>query len=563
MTPPAGVSVSYVPRGFTLTWAAVPGASSYEVLLDPDGAGPAPAAPAGVTAATTLTLTDIPLHASLNATFKVRACSGSVCGSASAIVTLDLTQAIGYVKASNTRTDASFGGAVALSGDGTTLAVGSHGESSGAGGVNSNQADVSAPGTGAVYVFVRNAGQWVQQAYVKPMQPRANTQFGYALALSSDGHTLAVTALRESSAATGINGDESNTAAPDAGAAYVFVRSAGAWSQQAYVKASNTEAGDLFGYGVAVSADGSTLFVSSLYEASGNGNQADNSAPFSGAAYVFVRSGATWTQQAFIKPSTIHPSMLFGRSVAASGDGNLLAVGAAFDPSNATGVNGNASDTSMPDSGAAHVFVRTGTTWTQQAYLKASNTRPNAWFGSRIAVSADGSTVAVASEQETSNATGINGNQGDSSAFGAGAVYVFRKTSGSWAQEAYVKASNTAAATRFGWSLTLSGDGSRLLVGATDEDGAADGVGGDQADQSASNAGAAYLFARSGGAWSQQAYLKPSNTAAGMSFGSAVAMTADARLLAIGAQGERSGATGIGGNQADTSVPSAGAVYLY
>lgn len=563
MTPPAGVSVSYVPRGFTLTWAAVPGASSYEVLLDPDGAGPAPAAPAGVTDATTLTLTDIPLHASLNATFKVRACSGSVCGSASAIVTPDLTQAIGYVKASNTRAGAYFGTAVALSGDGNTLAIGSWAESGGVGGVNGDQSDTSALWAGAVYVYGRSAGTWAQQAYVKAARARPNSTFGSSVSLSHDGSMLAVGAPGEASDATGINGDDLSTAAPSSGAAYVFVRSAGSWSQQAYMKASNTQADDRFGASVALSGDGSTLLVGAPWEDAAGGDQTNNAAPFAGAVYAFVRSGATWSQQAYIKPLVTSAGLFFGSKVALSGDGNLLAVGAPGDSSNATGVNGSAVDTSAPAAGAAYVFLRTGTTWTQQAYLKASNTRTDALFGSAVAVSADGSTVAVGSTGESSNAVGLYGNESNTSAPSAGAAYVFRRSGSAWAQEVYAKASNTAALTEFGVAVALSGDGQRLVIGSHLESSNAKGVGGDATDQSLPGAGAAYAFVRRAGVWSQQAYLKPSNTGTWWGFGYGLAMTADGQLIAVGALQEASNARGIGGDQADTSMSDSGAVYLF
>ena len=147
-------------------------------------------------------------------------------------------------------------------------------------------------------------------------------------------------------------------------------------AQQAYLKASNTEADDQFGGSVAVSGD--TVVVGATGEDSNatgiNGNQNNNSAVNAGAAYVFVRSGATWTQQAYLKASNTGANDVFGISVAISGD--TVVVGAANEDSNATGINGNQSNNSAADAGAAYVFVRNGTIWTQQAYLKASNTGP-------------------------------------------------------------------------------------------------------------------------------------------------------------------------------------------
>ncbi|HWO19525.1 MAG TPA: FG-GAP repeat protein, partial [Kofleriaceae bacterium] len=191
-----------------------------------------------------------------------------------------------------------------------------------------------------------------------------------------------------------------------------------------YGKASNTGAGDGFGFSVALSGD--TLAVGALCEDSAatgvDGNQADNSASSAGAAYVFVRSGTTWTQQACVKASNTGAGDQFGTPVALSGD--TLAVGARSEASAATGVNGNQADNSASGAGAVYVFVRSGATWMQRAYVKASNPGADGYFGYSAALSGD--TLAVGAYGEASAATGVNGNQADNRASGAGAVYVFR-----------------------------------------------------------------------------------------------------------------------------------------
>jgi len=167
-----------------------------------------------------------------------------------------------------------------------------------------------------------------------------------------------VGAVGESSNATGVNGDQGDNSASGSGAAYVFTRSGKTWSQQAYLKASNTDAGDEFGSAVSLSSD--TLVVGAFYEdskATGvNGDQADNSASNSGAAYVFTRSGSTWTQQAYLKASNTDAGDYFGWSVSVYDD--MPVVGAAFESSNATGVNGNQADNSASTAGAVYVFKR-------------------------------------------------------------------------------------------------------------------------------------------------------------------------------------------------------------
>src|SRR5215470_11011768 len=140
----------------------------------------------------------------------------------------------------------------------------------------------------------------------------------------------------------------------------------------------------------------------------------------------------------------------------------------------------------------------------QQAYLKASNTGISDYFGWSVAVSGD--TVVVGADQESSSATGVNGNQADDSASASGAAYVFVRNGTVWSQQAYLKASNTEASDQFGFSLAISGD--TVVVGAPNEASSATGVNGNQANNSASFSGAAYVFVRSGSVWSQQAYLK-------------------------------------------------------
>jgi hypothetical protein len=167
-----------------------------------------------------------------------------------------------------------------------------------------------------------------------------------------------------------------------------------------------------------------------------------------------------------------------------------VVIGAVGEASNATGVDGNQSDNSASAAGAAYVFTRSGTTWSQQAYLKASNTEAGDLFGDSVAI--DGDTVMVGAPYEASNATGVDGNQGDNSAYAAGAAYVFTRSGTTWSQQAYLKASNTGAGDLFGYSVAIDGD--TVVIGAYGEASNATGVDGNQGDNSALNAGAAYVF---------------------------------------------------------------------
>src|SRR5579883_1227539 len=173
---------------------------------------------------------------------------------------------------------------------------------------------------------------------------------------------------------------------------------------------------------------------------------------------------------AYIKPSNTKSDLQFGAAIALSADGNTLAVGSVAEDSAAKGINGNQADHSALDAGAVYVYTRTPGGWKQQAYVKASNAHKGYQFGNALSLSNDGNTLAVGSTGEASSATGINGNQTDTSMEGAGAVYVFSRSGGTWAQQAYVKASNTGGTdigNQFGYSVALSGDGNTLAVGST------------------------------------------------------------------------------------------------
>ncbi len=477
-----------------------------------------------------------------------------------------LSNIANYIKASNTGANDRFGDAVSISTDGNYLAIGAQNEDSSETGINGNQANNSANDAGAVYVFVRSGATWIQEAYIKASNSGTSDFFGERISLNMDGTLLAVSSRFEDSNATGINGNQADNSASNSGAVYVFERSGATWTQEAYIKASNTEANDLFGHSMRLSGDGTTLAIGARDEDSNatgiNGNQADNSAGNSGAVYVYTRSGGIWAQQAYIKASNTGAFDTFGTALALSKDGNTLAVSATDEDSNATGINGNQANNSSSGSGAVYVYTRSGATWSQQAYIKASNTGSGDGFGDAISLTEDGNIMAISALSEGSNAIGINGNQNNNIASASGAVYVFIRTGAVWIQEAYIKASNSEASDQFGQDLSLSSNGSRLVVGARTEDSNAIGINGNQIDNSAGSAGAAYSFARGSGTWIQDAYIKASNTQANDQFGFALALSGNGTTLVVGAVGEDSNATGVGGDQTNNAAGSSGAVYV-
>lgn len=475
-----------------------------------------------------------------------------------------------------------IGNAVAVSTDGNTIVVGAPHESSSSRGINGNAADNSLYNSGAAYVFVRRGDAWVQQAYVKASNAGQSDLFGMTVAVSADGNTMAVSAPWERSAATGIGGDQSDDSLPQAGAVYVFTRSGDSWSQQAYVKASNTGRradnselladGDQFGFSVALSGDGNTMAVGATTEdspATGiNGDQGNDSAQSAGAVYVFARTGNTWTQQAYIKGSNTEAGDLFGYDVSLNFDGNLLAAagydedgpGRAVNADQGNGTNG---------SGAIYVFNRTGTAWRQHAYLKGSRSEGNDALGFSVAISGDGSTIVAGAGDESCLVGGINpegcntDKPADASGGSAGAAYVWVRSGDTWMEQAFIKASNPDLQDLFAANLAISHDGNTLLVGAAMEDSRARGVNGEQQDDSATESGAAYLFTRSGTTWSQRAYIKAENAEEFDEFGTAVAVSGNGRRLIVGARMESGGVGGVNGNQSDNSAPESGAVYVW
>lgn len=388
-----------------------------------------------------------------------------------------------YIKASNTEAGDGFGSSIALSSDGSTLAVGAPGEDGATPGVGSGDpvtTNNAAPDTGALYVFTRSSGgtpTWTQQAYIKasstgmrsfPSGPIVSLRLGASVALSGDGNILAA----------GANG-ETNGSTPY-GAVYTFKRTDTQWQETAKLLSSPTIPGSGFGSKVVLSEAGDVLAASAPEP---NGNQPSTEE----FVEVFGWDGASqWVRQARLRASNPQSHNNFGYSMALAADGKTLAVGALNESSSSTGVNG---DQTNPDigqcsryprpaacySGAAYVFVvssASGTpTWSQQAYIKASNTYWASQFGTGVALSHNGDTLVVGASAESVNDVGINPNQsaiGPSG--GVGAVYLFKRAtvSGapSWAQTAFIKAPTVAPGGGFGSDVSLSGDASLLAVGA-------------------------------------------------------------------------------------------------
>lgn len=267
-----------------------------------------------------------------------------------------------------------------------------------------------------------------------------------------------------------------------------FVKVAGSWVEVPFwgpaekVYPADYAQNDQIGCAVAISGD--TLVVGA--------NLDDDDGSASGSAYVFVRSGHTWAQQAKLTPSDGQAVAFFGSAVAI--DGDTVVIGAYLH------------DGAGTDAGAAYVFTRSGTTWTQQQKLLSSDIAADDKFGWSVAV--DGDLIVVGAPQETSAGSGNP----------AGAAYVFTRTAGVWSQEAKLTGSNTNQSDQFGSAVAISGE--TVVVGADTE------------DSVSTAAGAAYVFTRSGGSWPEQARLTPTGTAASANFGEELAISGDTLAVA-------------------------------
>ena len=445
------------------------------------------------------------------------------------------------------------------------------------------------------------------EAYLKASNSGVAHQFGKAC--SVDGDTLVVGASTESGAASIVNGDQSVQTLTHSGAAYVFVQDGTGWLQEAYVKASNSGANDIFGSAVAL--DGDTLVVAAPAESSGtpgiDSNASDDSAMRAGAVYVFERTSTTWTQTTYIKPSVIEAEDLFGWSVSLCGD--TLAV-SAFGES---GVVGDPTSNALVQSGAVWIFERSGTTWTETQYLKGSLASEYGQFGASLHLDGDrlfvgapwheppgssvrsgvvyhfervagsfqeadilvpetfdagdnfgwmidghGSRLLVASLHEAGGAPGVDGDELDNSEAGAGAAYVFRESAGGWQQEAYLKHPDPDTFDRAN-DVALGED--VAVVGFFLDDSGADGVGADPFDNSVSDSGSAVVYTRTSAGWLLSEFLKHPASDVSDRMGSAVDID-DARLV-VSCLFEASSATGIDGDFTDNSAPSAGCVLVY
>jgi len=377
-----------------------------------------------------------------------------------------------------------------------------------------------------------------QEAELNASTPQSSARFGNSVVIYDDWMVIGEP-----------NRDESNQSG--AGVVYVYKRNTNTWSfEQKLTAGTNNGLGDRFGKSVdiygnymvvgAEEEDGSATTI--------NGEE-NNDASAAGAAYVFKFNGSIWVKETYLKPSYVSDQAnqyYFGSSVGIYG--TTVVVGAYKDGTNATGANAStpelagslADNADTFESGAVWVFVTDGGgTWTEQAYLKASDPGYEDNFGKSVSIYEDTVVVGAAGEDDIDVSPGGGGDDG--------AVYVFKRSGTVWGDPTKIKNSNLVAGDAFGGSVDIySGT---IVVSATGRD-----------SDTVTDGGGVYVYTGSGSSWSEQAYLQPSNPDDNDKFGSSVTVYSDTIL--VGAVDESSGTTGINYSP-DNNKSSSGAAYVF
>jgi hypothetical protein len=373
----------------------------------------------------------------------------------------------------------SFGYSVAISSDGSYAIAGAR---------RDDLPDQPVSDSGSAYIFSRSGSTWTFQSKITAPDAAVNDYFGNSVSISSDGSYVIVGAYKDDIAPT-----------PDAGSAYIFSRSGTSWSYQSKITAPDAAFQDQFGRSVSISGDGSYAI------AGADGNESS-----SGSAYIFSRSGSTWTYQSKIKATDTAPNDRFGRSVSISGDGSYALVGAYADY----------------NAGSAHIFSRSGTSWSSQRKIYTSTPTGQDQFGRSVSISGDGS-YAVAGA--SSHYGGLY------STPNSGAAFIWVRSGSTWTFQKEIWAPDPGSSDRFGNSVSISSDGSYVIVGSYKDD-----------IPYETAAGSAYIFSRSGTSWTFQSKITAPDRGQADSFGASVAISGDGSYALVGAYGDDDGGTQAG-----------------
>ena len=360
-----------------------------------------------------------------------------------------------------------FGYSVSISADGNYALVGSPYD------------DPVASSAGSAQVYVRDGTSWTHQAELVHPTPASSDLFGWSVSISADGNYALVGAYKD------------DPVASDAGSAQVYVRDGTSWTHQAELVHPTPASSDRFGYSVSISGDGNYALVGAYFDDTG-GNGA-------GSAQVYVRDGTSWTHQAELAHPTPAGTDYFGQSVSISGDGNYALVGSPYD------------DPVASAAGSAQVYVRNGTSWTHQAELVHPTPASNDQFGWSVSISADGNYALVGSPFD------------DPVASTAGSAQVYVRNGTSWTHQAELLHPTPAGGDQFGVSVSISGDGNYVLVGAFFD------------DPVASAAGSVQVYVRNGTSWTHKTEVLHPTPSGNARFGISVSISADGNYVLGGA----------------------------
>jgi len=475
--PAPQVSMSLDLKQFIFRWGNIEGANHYRLLENSDSVS-------GYTEiwqGTELSHSHIvPLFARISSSYIVSACNDSGCvNSDEVFVSGTLVDAIGYIKASEVISWDTFGQTVLLSNDGKTLVV-------------------SAQRAGLVYIFYESNGSWSEVERIASPSPDSIDWSGLNVAFNGDGDLISIYAN---------------------GVVFIYERTHSGWVQQDTIDISLGVTSS-WSEPIFLSDDGNTLAIG-----------------VEGNAYIYFRSTLGWLSQEVLAGK--------GENLSLSDDGSTLA--------------------SADNNGSTvHIYSRVAGIWSPQDSIPIY-----VGWGPVFSFGDKGNTLAIGVSEESSAAQGIDGDETDTSAYKAGAVYVYVRDTSGWSRQSYIKASNSGGYDRFGYSVDVSSDGNALVVGAYGEDGASKGLNGERNDNSGNvdsdggSSGAAYFFIRKNGVWAEQAYLKPTNTENYEEYGRSVAISGDGNTIAVGDDYEASASSGVGSDDSDNSAYAAGAVFLY
>ena len=357
---------------------------------------------------------------------------------------------------------------VAISGDGAYAIVG---------------AEKTGTNRGTAYIYVRSGSTWSQQQILNAPSPTDQDYFGGSVCIDASGTYAGVGSWGEDKF-------------------YIYIRSGSTWSlQQEIAGPYRVSSGysDYFGKHCCITPDGTRLCVGAATNPTGGTNK--------GAVYVYSRSGTTWSQEAFLQASVT--TNQFGRSIDISDDGDYILSGSPFEGAGA-----------VEYAGSGFIFTRSGTTWSQQAQLTASDRASNDTMGQSCALNSDGSYAYIGARGDNSN---------------VGSAYVFTRSGTTWSQQAKLTASDGAGGDRFGWAGDMSRDANYIVVGGN----------------SAINN--AYVYERSGTSWTQRQILASSDLASNDGFGRVVSISTDGSYVIVGAHQE----------DGDGSTNSSGSAYIF